>query len=387
MRIAEIGKLKVAVIIRNFSSSGGGAEKYCYELTKELAKHYEVHVFSQKFSETLKNITYHKVPLSIKRPRFLNQLIFSVQTKFLIDRKEFNIIHSHDLVTHANVYTLHVPCFKSSISRDLTLEKIFSYLSLIFSPRKITYLLIEFFQLRNKNNKSFIAVSGYLKKNIVKNYKNIERSIYMAPPGFYPSPNKFNKIEIRKKYSLPTNAYILAFVAHGFKRKGLQEIIHALELIENQDIFIVIAGDGKSDEINFNSALVKNNSRFLGRINNTNEVYAMSDALIHPTKGDTFGMVALEAISLNIPVIISSKKFCGISEYLEPDKAIIINNPFDSLEIKDKVMEIYNNEKLNKELTKKAYGALKLFTWKETFRKTNEAYLKVLENDICSNNN
>ncbi len=49
-------KLRIAVLIRNYSASGGGAERYCVELTNRLSNIHEVHVFSQ---HKLLSIKYH----------------------------------------------------------------------------------------------------------------------------------------------------------------------------------------------------------------------------------------------------------------------------------------------------------------------------------------
>ena len=104
--------LKVAVLIRHYNASAGGAERYCVELTKRLAKIYDVHVFTQHNSEQSENITFHRIPQWFQRPRYLNQLLFSWFTRRETKNK-FDIVHSHEMVTHANIYTLHVPCVKT----------------------------------------------------------------------------------------------------------------------------------------------------------------------------------------------------------------------------------------------------------------------------------
>ena len=74
-------RLKIAVLIRNFSSSGGGAERYCVELTNRLSKIHEVHVFCQHNEEFIDSIVFHNIPQWFTRPRYINQLLFSLLTK------------------------------------------------------------------------------------------------------------------------------------------------------------------------------------------------------------------------------------------------------------------------------------------------------------------
>ena len=55
-------KKKIAVLTRNFSPYSGGAERYCYELTLELKKIFEIHVLCQEYSENIEGINFYKVP-------------------------------------------------------------------------------------------------------------------------------------------------------------------------------------------------------------------------------------------------------------------------------------------------------------------------------------
>ena len=106
--------MKIAVLIRNYRRSAGGAERYCVELTERLSANHDVHVFTQNYENNpLSQITFHKILQLSEKPRFINQLLFSRLTKNATSGK-FDIVHSHELVTHADIYTIHVPCFKSS---------------------------------------------------------------------------------------------------------------------------------------------------------------------------------------------------------------------------------------------------------------------------------
>ena len=96
-------RLKVAVLIRHYNASAGGAERYCVELTKRLAKIYDVHVFTQHNSEQSENTTFHRIPQWFQRPRYLNQLLFSWFTKRATkDKFEFNEINKKSQMLNLN---------------------------------------------------------------------------------------------------------------------------------------------------------------------------------------------------------------------------------------------------------------------------------------------
>ena len=376
-------KLKVAVLIRNFSSSGGGAERYCVELTNRLSKIHEVHVFSQHNSESSKNITFHQTPQWLNKPRYINQLLFSYLTKRATQGK-FDIVHSHDMATHANIYTLHVPCVKTKWAQVKGIRKILRWANTLLSPRKIAYLWLENKQMKVLPDRHFISVSEYLSRNILESYPKLKSHITIAHPGIEIQPTSDEKIaELRKnfreQYHIPESAFILLFVAHGFKRKGLPAIIKALEILNNKDIHIVVAGSGNPKAIEINSPTVHSNTHFIGVIKNMSELYPVADALIHPTLGDTYGMVVLEAMSHRIPVIVSSSKYCGFSEHLSSEDAIILDNPRSSKEISKNIELLNNQPELHNKISENGLKKSKQISWNKTLACTLNYYKNVYE--------
>ena len=375
-------KLRIAVLIRNYSASGGGAERYCVELTERLAQIHEVHVFSQSITEQSNNIVFHKISQYFKRPRYLNQLLFSYLTKRATQGK-FDIVHSHDMVTHANIYTLHVPCVRTKWAQSKGVRKILRWANTLLSPRKMAYLWLENKEIQALPNRHFISVSEYLSRNILESYPNLNGHITIAHPGIEIQPASDEKTaklrqEFRKKHNIPLSAFVLLFVAHGFKRKGLPAIIKALEILNNKDIHIVVAGSGNPKDIQINSPTVQNNTHFIGVIQNMSKLYPVTDTLIHPTLGDTYGMVVLEAMSHKLPVIVSGAKYCGFSEHLDNEEAIILDNPIDSQEISTDIQTLTNQLELRNKISENGFKKSQAINWENTTNKTLKAYKEIL---------
>jgi hypothetical protein len=146
--------MKIAVLVRNFNRNAGGAERYCVELSERLSENNEVHIYSQTFDEKLPTIEFHKISKYFDKPRFLNQLLFSYLTKKATSGK-FDIVHSHEMVSDADIYTIHVPCFKSDWINSKGIRKFLKNLNTLLSPRKIGYLWLE-------KNKCKIALKDIL---------------------------------------------------------------------------------------------------------------------------------------------------------------------------------------------------------------------------------
>ena len=377
-------RLKIAVLIRNYDASGGGAERYCVELTERLAHIHEVHVFSQHNSESSEKITFHQISQWLKKPRYINQLLFSYLTK-RATQGQFDIVHSHDMATHANIYTLHVPCVKTKWTQAKNVRKILRWANTLLSPRKMAYLWLENKEMQVLPNRHFISVSEYLSRNILESYPQLNDHITIAHPGIDTQPTNSKKIaklrkNFREKHNIPGSAFILLFVAHGFKRKGLPAIIKALEILNNKDIHLIVAGSGNPKEIQINSPTVRSNTHFIGVIKNTDELYPVADSFIHPTLGDTYGMVALEAMSHKLPIIISNAEYCGFSEHLDNDEAIILNNPTSSKEISQSIQMLIGQLELRNKISENGFKKSQDIGWENTKKQTLNAYSKVIEN-------
>jgi len=370
-------KIKIAILIRNFDYSGGGAEKYCVELSKLLSNHYDVHIFTQKIVGEYTNLSFHLIPTILKKPRFINQLLFSFFTKRAL-KNEFAIVHSHDMLTHANIYTIHVPCFKTQLTKKTAFGKLYFLLKLLFSPRFMSYLWLEKEQMKFVHKKKIISVSNLLTNNIILNYPKIKNIITLASPGInqqYVNFQKIKKSKILDHLEIPKNSFVYLFAAHGFERKGLPNILEAMNELKSKNIHLVVAGRGDSSP--YKDKII--NVHFLGEVKNMMELYSCVDAMIHPTLGDTFGMTVLEAMACKLPVIVSSSKYCGISGRLKHNQAIILKNPNDTNEIALRMKQLYEDKSLYSAISSSGQKAAKNFTWKTTLEETVKAYKTILE--------
>jgi UDP-glucose:(heptosyl)LPS alpha-1,3-glucosyltransferase len=222
-----------------------------------------------------------------------------------------------------------------------------------------------------------------LSRNVLESYPRLNDHVTIAHPGIEVQTSNNKAItELRKnfreKHNIPTSAFVLLFVAHGFKRKGLPAIIKALEILNNKNIHIVVAGSGNPKDIQINSLVVQKNTHFIGVVKNMSELYPVADTLIHPTLGDTYGMVVLEAMSHKLPVIVSSAKYCGFSEHLDSNEAIILNNPTDSQEISMSIQTLNNQLELRNKISENGFKKSQTINWGNTTNKTLNAYKKIL---------
>ena len=370
--------MKIAVLIRNYKRSAGGAERYCVELTERLSANHDVHVFTQNYENNpLSKITFHKILQLSEKPRFINQLLFSRLTKNATSGK-FDIVHSHERVSHADIYTFHVQCFRTLWSNIKGFRKLIRWLNTLLSPRKLCYLWLESQQMQVLPRRRFISVSEYLSRNILECYPKIS-NITIAHPGISTNVNKSvennnNKFSnLKESLSIPNSSFILLFVANNFKKKGLPKIIESLEMLSNEKLHLVIAGNGNSKKIKIPNS-ISSNIHYLGVIKNITLLYPQADALLHPTLADTYGMAALEAMAAGLPVVISNKEFCGLSEHLNENQAVLLENPRDAIELAKKIDLLYKNTEYRDRIAKNGFEKSKTISWGNTLSKTLRVY-------------
>jgi UDP-glucose:(heptosyl)LPS alpha-1,3-glucosyltransferase len=254
----------------------------------------------------------------------------------------------------------------------------------IISPRKIAYLWLEHKQMQVWPNKHFISVSEYLSNNLLTNYPDLNKHLTIAYPGINHSKDadshSARQTDIsREALRLDDNDFLFLFVGNDLIKKGLPVIIQALTILNNNRIHIAIAGTGKRSKIDIPNTQ-KNNIHFLGVIKDMTSLYHNVDALIHPTLVDTYGMAVLEAMSAKLPVIVSNKNYCGFSEHLNDDQALILDNPKDAIELSEKINLLFSDVSFREAIASNGFDKSQTISWENTLKMTLLAYNIISKN-------
>lgn len=380
-------RLRIAVLISSFITTGG-AERYAVEVSRRLAKDHEVHVFCNRWSfDGTEEITFHKIPNYIKKPGFLGQLFFSLFCTRMVD-DAFDIIHSHSRVTRFDVLTLHVPCFKTYMIEEKNRWKRMRILiSAALSPRILSWLWLEHNQFKWNRTRLFIAVSEKIKEDLQANYPVPDENIRIAYPGVDTSMAKrggvgVSREALRRKAGTAERDLVFLFVGTEFKRKGLDALLEGFNLMKSPRTKLLVAGGGGGQLTKYVNLVEKmglnTHVRFLGLVQNMEELYAIADAFILPTLSDPAGMAPIEAMSAGIPTILSGPEYCGIAELVKQDEAILLRNPKDPVEIATALTRLADEGLRNKISVKGQELASKL-TWDVTTANTLSAYYEVLK--------
>ena len=380
-------KLKIAVLIRNFVSTGG-AERYAIEVTRRLAVTHDVHVFAQEWSWHGKEaLTFHKIPRPFKKPSWLNQVLFSYFCKRSAG-SDFDIIHSHERVTNFDILTIHCPCFRSYITDEKRLwKKIYIWFRVVLSPRSLAYLWLEKKQFTYNSKRLLIAVSENVTKNVQANYPLPRHAFRIAYPGVdknlaFKQSNPTDRRMLRDKLGIPWDDLVILFVGTEFKRKGLDALLKGFATTVNDDLKLVIAGGGggkKTEYVQLAKNLgISDKTVFLGLVEDVENLYAASDIYILPTLSDPSPMAPVEAMASGLATIMSNELYSGTAEHIKHGEALILRDPRDPEEIAGAIHKLMDKD-YRSELAEKGRRVAETLTWGKATEVTLAAYYDVLK--------
>lgn len=175
-----------------------------------------------------------------------------------------------------------------------------------------------------------------------------------------------------KKYDVPRNKSdefkIINVARVNHKIKGQDILIEALAECKSRgyrlkcDFVGGIYDYGQKSYEYLKNLVVKlglqEDVKFLGNCDNIAEMLAKSDVFVSASREEGFGLTIVEAMSAKIPVI-SSDVF-GPKEIIKDGTGLFFENE-NSKDLAEKIILLYNDEKLRQSLVEKAFEYSKVF--------------------------
>ena len=362
-------RLRIAFLTKNFDVKAGGAERYAVALAQQLSQRHEVHVFSQAVETTLTGLHYHPVRWALRRPRWINQLLFAYLT-WRLTRRGYDVVHSHENVWHGQVQTLHVLPMRYTLLRaKVGWKRLWKLLDILTSPRLLAHLGLERSRFQD-DGRAYVAVSETLRAIVAQTYAGSERAMHVIPPGIAGvagAASAQERLAARAALGLPLQGRCLLLVGNDLRKKGLACVIKALALRSDPTTFVAVVGhvgQGAAWEAMARELGVGSQLYFLGMREDVCVAYIGADVLVHPTLEDTYAMVVLEAMSHALPVIVSQAAYCGISaELTHGVNALLLQDPHDARSLAQAVSQLQDSPDLQKRLGESGVEFATQRTW------------------------
>lgn len=152
-----------------------------------------------------------------------------------------------------------------------------------------------------------IAPTEQIKKVLIK--RGVKSKIVVIPTGVEIKSSRKSKASLRKTYGFSENDKILLHVGRITKEKNIDFIINSLKnLLKDKKHKLIITSDGPYKENLIRSAEKAgiNNIIFTGYLSEDklNDYYRLSDVFVMASKTETQGLVLLEAVNNELPVVV-----------------------------------------------------------------------------------
>ncbi|MFY0687891.1 MAG: N-acetyl-alpha-D-glucosaminyl L-malate synthase BshA [Cyclobacteriaceae bacterium] len=291
----------------------GGSGVVATELGKALAKEgHEVHfiTYSQPtrldfFSE---NLFYHEVSLK-NYPLFdypPYEIALASRMVDVVEHENLDILHVHYAIPHASAAHLAkqilatkgivVPFVTTLHGTDITLV-----------GKEATYEPVVTFSINQSDGVT--AVSADLKKDTLDHF-NITREIDVIPNFIDLTRFQKQKKDHFKLAICPNDEKLLVHTSNFRKVKRVEDVLAVFKKIRPLvPAKLLLVGDGPErshmEDICRNGPYC-DDVRFLGKLDQIEEVLSVSDLFLMTSEKESFGLAALEAMACEVPVVSSN---------------------------------------------------------------------------------
>jgi glycosyltransferase involved in cell wall biosynthesis len=227
-----------------------------------------------------------------------------------------------------------------------------------------------------------IAVSDETRGQIIDLLSVDQDKVVKILNGFDPDifkPQEVSKKDTFERLGIPETDYLISFTGKLAHFKGVDVLLNAAKIYEERvNVTTLIMGDGelKGELIRQREKLKLKNVHFLGHKSQVDmaAITAAADVAVTPSRKEPFGLVAIEALACETPVVVSDDG--GLKEFIDEKVGQVFRSE-DSEDLADKLLiEIQSNAKEKKGAYAASY-ALKNFSWYSVLDKVIDLYQKV----------
>lgn len=230
-----------------------------------------------------------------------------------------------------------------------------------------------------------IVNSNYMKNELQRLFGLPFEKINVVPNGV--NMTLFNGVErdynFRRKYAMD-NEKIILFMGRLVYEKGVQHLISAMpKILEGyHDAKLVIAGKGGMiDELKaqVDAMAIREKVYFAGYMNgkDVQKMYKAADISVFPSTYEPFGIVALEAMLAENPIVVSD--IGGLNEIVKHRENGMKSYAGNPNSIADSILELLYDYKLCAEIIKKAKNKVRNeYNWSKIAQDTHFTYQKAI---------
>ena len=363
----------------------GGSGVLATELGKALAdKGHSIHFITYQQPVRLTgfsaNIFFHEVRVPTY-PLFDFPPYETALASTLVDvvkNNHLDVLHVHYAIPHASAAYMakqilahegiHIPFITTLHGTDITLV-----------GKDKTYEPVVSFSINQSD--AITAVSHNLKEETYANFK-IEKEISVIHN--FVDITRFNKkpLDAFRKAIAPQGEKIIMHASNFRKIKRIPDVIYTFNKIRTEiPSKLLLVGDGPerhvAEELCRELGIFED-TRFVGKQQDMEEIYAIADLFLLPSEYESFGLAALEAMATGAPVVAT--KAGGIPEIIQNGINGYLSEIGDIEGMSQNAITILSNEKVHEQFKLAARETALKFDIENIVPMYESLYLKVTSN-------
>lgn len=301
----------------------GGADRFNLNLVKGLDKEkYNIIVLTTEPNQNTLRQEFEKYAIVYDLTSFLNQKFWLAFVNYIIKKENISVIlnsnskFGYSILPYLKANNINIP-----IIDYVHMEEWYNRNGGYSRYSTMLESVIDETLVCNENSKKVLCKYFKRKEKEIK-------TVYIGVDEEEFNPEKYIKEEILKKYNIEkTKKYIFSYICRISEQKRpmlLLEIIKKLKEKRN-DFKVLVVGDGNllsKMKTRANNLGLDENIIFLGNIENTEEIYKISDLTINCSIKEGLALTSYESLSMGVPVI--SSDVGGQKELINKDVGAIV---------------------------------------------------------------
>lgn len=367
----------------------GGLARHVYDLTKSLSSQgEEIYLLTSAAEgipeiEVIDNIHIYRVNnLNLSTLDFTTEILqlnFAFLEKAIeIIEKEgsFDVVHAHDwlvaFVARAIKHAYRIPLLSTIHATEYGRNK--------GLHNEVQRYISDVEWWMTYESWKVIVCSNYMKAELKNIFDLPDDKIYAVPNGVDPENFKYVDKSFRIQDYCAENEQIVFFVGRLVTEKGVDVLLDAAPKVLHYfpETKFIIAGKGPREEYLRTKAHmmgIESKIFFTGFIDDStrNGLYKNAKVAVFPSTYEPFGIVALEGMATNTPVVVSDVG--GLSEIVEHGIDGMKAYPNNPNSLADNIIHLLKNPELADIIQKKAYEKIiNKFNWDNIARETSKVY-------------
>ena len=355
-------------------NDAGGLNVYVEQISKHLSNNHNVTVVTAEKADSFKKANLEFYSLNLFEPdlpmddKELHLIAFQKKLEETFELNNFDIIHSHywlsGLVAKEISDKFNIPFIFTSHSLGVFLE---GYNNERADCEKIIMTASNFVTVSSNYENSLISES----------YKIDKEKIKLIKPGV--DKNLFSPDESLLKENIFLS---IGRIQKQKRQSEVLEFLNSFREIENDFKCYFIGGPSGTSGDDYLLELkgivkeldLESHVEFLGNLpqSKIRELLNRSKLLIHTSEYETFGLVAIEAHSVGVPVVSINQG--SFREIIDNNINGYIAESFEDQDLVEFVLKILNDDKYADYVSKSAINSSKKYDWKYTSEKLSLLY-------------